>query len=575
MSSSNRRPYASATVLDQTLLDDSSDNLVHKLEMIADVETPTGTIHISDRAKYVGGVYYEPRVQFPDINRTIGEWLSNELEFSSLDLSINNTDQKYNNLLQGGADYEGFIGRRITVKIGLAEIASTYTEVFSGVVTDAAGFGRDVLSFKLTARNDFERVNLLIPQQFFIEDDFPDIEDNFIGLGAPVIYGDWTTNLRPEGSEVPAFPVNGNDIAVNESLEDPSAGDTPLKLVVSSTPIKSFDTATVTLFRGDAYYIFDASDINIVPATDNTAFEITQKNLDVDGTPFIYNTGDEFYVRVVGVDLGTVTDNIVAQAKDMIKRFAGLVDADFTLNWATYQGKTTPTESAISTMKSRVWIQEGTEMFKYVASMLEQVRLEPFVNRDNKFDLSSLHFDDFTTKLAAVDMTVKNWDVVRGTFKPQIDERNNWNRAKADFDFNPAKGEQQRSTALYRNQDAIDQAGKPISKLVVFPNLYVKTDVVNQLIEMLKLASSYSEMIDMGLTSRAIRQELGDFVKLDVKIGSIEMDEIPAMIRSIQYSPEGLELPVKVWSFQMVGFFGYTAPAGWVGGVAATITKET
>lgn len=574
MSSRDRRPYLSAAALNQLLLDNSADNLVQKLEMIADVETPTGTIHVSDRAKYVDGTFYEPRVTFPEINRTIGDWLSNELEFSSLDLTINNTDQKFSDILQGGANYGGFIGRRITVKIGLAEIGSTYSTLFSGVVTDVAGFGRDVSSFTLTARNDFERVNVAIPQQFFTSVDFPDIEDDKIGLGAPVIYGDWTTLIRPEAPEVPAFPINGNDPLVNESLGNPSAGDTKLKLVISSTPIKSLDTASVTLQRGTDFFVFDSADISIIPLTDNTAFEITQKNLMIDGQPWVYTTGDEFFVKCVGVDLGAFTDNIVSQSRDMLIRFGGLVGGDFDANWNTFESKNAPAESAINLIKSRVWIQESTELFKYVASMLEQVRLEPFVNRANKFDLSSLHFDDFQTKFAAAGFTVKNWDVVRGTFQPKIDERNNWNRARADFAYNPAKGQNRLGTPVFRNDDAVNQAGKPISKLVVFPNLYVDSDVVNQLKEMLKLASSYSEMVTAGLTSRSILRELGEFVKLDVKIGSIVMDEIPAMIRSIKYSPTGLELPMTFWSFQMVNFPGYVGPTGTVGGYDATITQE-
>lgn len=575
MSSNDRRPYLTASVLDQTLLDNAADNLVQKLEMIAVIDTPTGDAHVSDRAKYAGTTFFEPRVQFPEVKRTIGEWLSNELEFSSLALTINNTDKKFSNILPGGANYNGFIGRRVVVKIGLGEVISTYKPIFSGVVTDVAGFSRSTAAFTVTARNDFERVNVAIPQQFFQSTDFPDIESEFIGLGAPVIYGDWTTDLRPDAPEVPAFPVNGNDPLVNESLGNPSAGNTALKCVISSTPIKSLDVNSVTLHRGEKYYVFASSDIAIVPLTDNTAFEITQKNLIVDGSPWIYNRGDEIFVKCVGVDLGAYDTNIVWQTRDMMIRFGGLLSGDFHASWVSYRDKASPAESAVSTIKSRVWIQESTEMFKYVSSMLEQVRIEPFVNRDNLFELTSLHFDDIQTKFAAANYTVKNWDVVRGSFQPRIDERNNWNRARADYAFSPSIAKNRLGTPVFRNQTAITQAGKPISKLVVFPNLYIESDVLNQLKEMLKLASSYSEMVDVSLVSRALLLELGQMIKMDVKIGSVEFSEIPMMIRSIQYSPTGLELPMKLWSFQMVNFPGYTGPSGTVGGYNASITQET
>lgn len=575
MSSNDRRPYLTALDLNQTLLDAAADNLVQKIEMIAKFESPIGTIRVSDRAKYVGTFYYEPRVKFPEIKRTVGEWLSDELEFSSLELTVNNTDKKFNEILPGGTFYGGFIGKRVNIEIGLGEKSATYKPIFSGVVTDVAGISRSTNSFTLTARNDFERVNLQVPQQFFNATDFPLIEEEFVGLGGPVIYGDWTVDIRPEAPEIPAYPINGNDPLVNASLEDPLAGDEKLKLVIASTPIKLLDTASVTLRRGDKYYVFDSSDIAIVPMTNNTAFEITQKNLMIESTPWIYARGDEFYVKCKGVDLGALDTNIVRQARDMLIRLGGLTPIELHSTWTAYSLKSSPPESDISTIKSRVWIQEATELFKYVASMLEQVRLEPFVNRDNQFELTSLHFDDFQTKFAAAAFTAKNWDVVRGSFKPKIDERNNWNRARADYAYSPAITKNRLGTPLFRNQAAINQAGKPISKLVVFPNLYIETNVVIQLKEMLKLASCYSEMIDVSLVSRSVLTELGDVIKIDVKIGSVIFNEIPAIIRSIEYTPTGLELPMKLWSLQMVNFPGYTGPTGTVGGFDALIELET
>lgn len=584
-----RRPYETATVLDQDLLDQSQDSLSQRLEMIVEVETPTGTENWSDRAKYVGSTFYENRVSFPEIERTVGEFLAGQLEFSGLQITINNTDKKFSNVLPGGADYAGWINRKVEMKIGLAEIASSYITVFEGFVTDVGGFSRDTSTFTLICRNKFDSVNVTIPNQTLIEDDFPDIEDDFIGLSVPVIYGDWTTDLRVEKisglnaqvAAVPAFPVNGNDPLVNASLDppDPSAGDTALRCVISSTPLKSLDTSSVTLLRGDIFYLFSSGDIAIVPATDNTVFDITQKNLMIDGSPWIYETGDEIFVKCIGVELGggTYDDNIVEQARDVLKRFGGLVAGDFTSAWDTFRDKASPAQSAISLIPSRVWLQEANKAIDLAAALLEQVRLEPFIDRDNKWDMSSLHFDEFES---APSFSVKNWDVALGSFKPQIDERNNFNRAKADFDFNPASGQNRRSTAVYKNPAAITQAGgKEISKLIVFPNLYKIGDVEKQLIEMIRLVSSYSEMVELTLTSRSFLKDIGEFVQLAVNIGSVEFDTtgspIVAMIRDLRYTPGTMGIGAKLWLFQMVNFPGYTGPAGTVGGFDATIDKET
>ena len=131
-------------------------------------------------------------------------------------------------------------------------------------------------------------------------------------------------------------------------------------------------------------------------------------------------------------------------------------------------------------------------------------------------------------------------------------------------------------TPLFRNNAAITQAGKEISKKIVFPNLYESATVIDQLKETLKITSSYLENVDVTLTWRSLLLDIGDFVKLNVKIQSSEFDEVPAIIREIGYDPAGIKIPMRLWSFQMMPFPGYNPGyAGTVGGSTATITEET
>lgn len=578
MGSVDRRAYKSASILDQDVLDLSQDSLVQKLQMIANIEVSTGTLKLSDRAIYVGSSFYENRANFPAIDRTIGEWLAGTLQFSSLDIVINNADKKYSNLLPGGDDYSGFINRRVEVKIGLAEIASSYKTVFDGFVTDVEGFERSFLSFKLILRNKFDSVNVQIPNQSLISDDFPNLEEEFEGVAVPLVYGDWTTQLRREGSMVPAIPVNGANPLVNGGLDpvDPNAGDTALQLAISSTPLASLDTSSVTLFRGNEYYIFASSDIAIVAGSDNTIFNITQKNLSIDGSPWIYESGDEFFVRCQGTNVDGDDSNIVNQAKDLLTRFGGISSLDFDSSWAYFAAKSSPPQSSISTILSRVWVQEPNKVIGLAASMLEQVRLEPFINRENKWSIRSLHFDEIP---ADPGYTLRNWDINLGSLKVNTSDRNNFNRAKADYAFNPATGQNSLSTGIYRNQAAISQANnREISKLITFPQLYVQSDVENQLIEIIRLASGYTEFIDCVLTPRSFLKDLGDYVQLSFNIGSIEFEDsgtkIVGMIRDISYSPDTMGIGVKIWVYQMINTPTYTGPAGTVAGFDATVTKE-
>lgn len=570
MATRDRKPYLTAMALTQALLDQCADNLEGQLELIVDVERPDGDIiRASDRNKYVGGTFYEALTQFPIISRTLGDWLSPVVEFSSLTISVSNVDGRFNDILPEGANYGGWLNRKVTVKLGLREVASTYEAIYEGQVTDVGGVQRDRSKITLITRDKFDRVNQRFPNQVLKSDEFPDIASEFIGVVVPIIYGDWTVKLATDnGADVPAFPVNSGK-------QDVIDGNENLQLVVSENANTDFLTSGVYVKRGDFYYPVDSGDVQNLNG-DKNVFELRQSGTGgtttIDGTPFKYESGDAFFVKVKGKDLGTYDDNLVWQARDILMSYGGVSSGEFDANWATYRDKSSPSQSAISSFKSRVWVQEQQEAMQYALSMLEQVRLEAFVDKNLNFKLNSLHFEDFDPTPG---FTVKNWDLEAGTLSPKLDDRNIWNRAQADYAFTPSINANFRQTPIFKNQDAITQTGKAISKKVVFPNLYEEATVILQLKEMLKLASGYAEFIDMTLNARAMKQDLGNFVSINVDMGSTRFNNVPAMIREIGYDSRGLRIPVKLWSFQMCPFPGYEpGHAGIVGGYSATITQE-
>ncbi len=567
MSGKNRRRYLTETTLNQEFLDWSHDNLENRLEMICEIESPTGTIYASDRNKYVGGTFYEALLNFPVISRTVGEWLSPELQFSSLQLEISNADGRFNEFLPGGANFDGWIGKSIIVKLGLAEVASTYTTVFKGVVTEVGGFKRTIKSIILIARDDYDLLNVNFPKTALTKASFPDLSVDMEGTIMPIIYGDFTVNLDPSPAVVPTYASNLGDIAVT---------DTPwnnIQLRISENALVFLDTNNVYLNRGSDYFLVAPSDVVNVGVNNNT-FEIQQNtaNLWVNGAAYTFESSDLFLVRVKGKDLSGFDDNIIAQAKDLLETQAGISSGSFDANWAAYQAKATPAQSNIAGIKSRIWENEPKPVITFALSLLEQVRLEAFLDRNLMLKLNSLQFEDF---VAAPAYTVKNWDVIETSFVPSIDDRNNFNRAQADFDFHPDVNENARKTAIYKNQGSITQIGKAVSKQISFPNLYIEQDVIYQLIEIIRMASSMFEIIDTSFTWRSLLQDIGDFVNIDVKIGSTLFDSVPAMIRNLGYDPQGLKIPVKMWSFAICPFPGYVPGyAGTVGGYNATIVAE-
>jgi len=566
MGTVNRRPYETATVLDQSFLDDCHDNLVNQLELVVEVDSPIGVLYLSDRNKYVGSTFYEARLNFPVITRTLGDFLSPTLEFSQLQIEINNADGYFNDILPSGDDYSGWIGRSIVVKLGLRDVISTYKEIFRGRVTDQGGFQRSIRSFVLIARNEFDKINVDFPKAVFKSTTFPYIGE-YENAIVPIIYGDWTTNVQPNAASIPAYVVNNADPALE-------AGTAVLDFIISDNVNTYFDTASVFLLRQENFYIFTSADVTGV--VDNRAFQLKQSGCGgvtlIDGATYTYKSGDKFFVKVKGKDLGAYDDNIVSQAKDILLTYTSLVSGDFDTSWNTFRDKSTPTVSAISTFKSRIWIQEIQQTLSYVLSMLEQVRLEAFIDRNLKIKINSLHFDNFQSSPS---LSVNNWDIESNSFSPKIDDRNNFNRAKGSFNYLPNRNENYQETKVARNSAAITQAGKEISKKIVFPNLYNTTVVENQLIEILKLSSAYMEVINFTATWRMLLIDLGDFVKLNVKIQGTQFVNVPAMVRDISYDPSGVKIPLKLWSFQMLPFPGYNPGyAGIVGGSTATITWE-
>jgi len=572
VSNSDRKPYLSATVLDQDLLDDSQDNLVNELEMVAEIQTPTGFIYASDRNKYVGDIFYEALLKFPSVNRTIGDWLSPELEFSTITLEVSNADSRFNSLLQGGVDFGGWLQKSVEIKIGLRDIASTYTSVFKGKITEIGGTQRSTFSIKIVARDDFEKLDVEFPTESLTISSFPNLEDNLIGKLKPIIYGDWTTALNVEsGSSIPTLALNGKDATV-------ISGSTNLDLLISATTNLSFDATTVVLKRSSDFFTIDTADIVNIDANKNR-FEIRASGNGgttlIDGSAFDFKKGDKFFVRVVGKDLGSggiYNDNIVWQARDILLTYTDAVSGDFDATWATFRDKATPAESAISLIKSRIYRDDEAQAITFALSLLEQVRLEAFVNRDLKLSISSYHFDDLVPVPSFV---VRNWDVEKGTFKPRLDTRNNFNRTRGFFNFLPDINDNNNTTPFLRNSGAITLAeGKLIGKGIVFPNLYLESDAKNQSIEILRLASSYFEIIEVSVTPRSLLLELGQIISVDISIGAVIFSGVPCMVRSIGYDATG-RIKLKLWSFQMTPFSGYEPGfAGTVGGFDAVITEE-
>jgi len=556
-----RRPYLDATALDQDFLDLCAANLSNQLELAVDIETPDGSfIRASDRNKYIGSTFYEALLNFPVIGRTVGEWLSRTTEFDTLELELNNSNGRFNNYLPGGDDFSAsWVGKSVRVRLGLRDVESTYFTIFRGSITDIAGVSRQTFSINFKARDKFDALSVEFPNEVFSTTAFPDLEEDRENFAVPVVLGDWTTEIHNGAAIVPSFVVNGKAVPAT----------TTVLQCVHATNSGTIDTSHVYLRRGDTLYPIDSSNV-----TDNAdgSMLIETTGLVVDGAAYEYQNGDVFYVRFLSSAVEGTTQNAVLFAKHLLKTYAGVTDSDFTAQWAYFAAKTTPTESAIASIKTRIWLQDPQNLLEYVRSLLQQVRLELFVDRDLKLDLVSTHFDEWPSNPSYL---VRNWDIELDSASMSLPEINQFNRARGAYGFSPLLGEESAFTPYFKNQAAITAQGKQTTQRVILPNLYVASDAQNFVRETLKLSSAGSELVTMNLTWRSLLLDIGQFVKLNINIDGLLLENVPCMVRSIGYDPDGVKIPVTLWSFQMVPYPGYVPGyAGTVGGSTATITQE-
>lgn len=393
-------------------------------------------------------------------------------------------------------------------------------------------------------------------------------------IRTPVLGASVTLSVTPGGASIASVTAGSGQHRIA-----PLTGSARrnVKLRISENDLVLLDNTGIHLKRGDIFTAIPSTEITTIGAGNKT-FEILQDTATLwvlengIAVSYKFEASDEFYVKVRGKDLSGFDDNPVWQARDLLITYGGLLSGDFDANWATFRGKSSPPQSSIATIKSRIWIQEVQTALTYALQILEQVRLEAFVSRDLLFKINSLHFEDFDPSPT---FRVKNWDIADHQLKTSTDERNIFNRAQGVFNFLPDRNENGRSTQIYRNDASVTQLGKEISKKVIFPNLYVPQDVQYQLIEILGLASSSLETIDVPMTWRSLLQDIGNFLSLDVQIGSSQFTEVPCMVRDIGYDPNGFQIVFKLWSMQMTPFPGYTPGFfGIVGGYSAVITAE-
>lgn len=563
--------YADATVLNQTMLDETfkgGENEIHTIATL--VKTIPGkdpyTLRFSDRSKFVGDYYYEGRAKFPDIKRTVGELVSPTIQFSEMEIMINNVDGFYNEYLTGGENYFSFIGSALTIKVGLGETESTYWTIFDGVVPDEDGFEIDRLSITIRARDNADALNKGTGLPVINVTDYPSAPKESLGKVIPFALGDWTVGYNIDQGKS-SVSVSYNGLQYN---------------VVTDAPL-NFYGGLVGYNVGGNFFVFSIG--NYTPETilnchikrgesliqvsfESTpqnaagywAVQIQSCNVVGGGTiPYVFQDGD---VATISVKVPYTTgqySNVILLAKEILKTIGDKVDGDFdTASWLALSTKSTPAQSAITSIKGRVWIgEEDSKTLEEVLSLLEQVRVEMYWDRNQKIALRSIHPEDFSSQGST---RIEQIHIGEESLTVTSDQRNFFNVAMANYGFTPTIGKTQLQTKFRKNQNSVDKAGKEVIKIIDLPSLYVETDVVLQLDEFIRFYSSGQQYVEANIAWTAILRDLTEIIKLNYRIGSIDFDNMPMKIRDITFLPSNGCLTFKLLSFANFPYTGNTLP---------------
>ena len=563
----DRFPYKTSQEYTQPFLDQCYINTTTELRMVAEIETPSGTLYVSDRNLYVGGRFYEARVKFPLIERKLDDWLSWRSEANTLELEVSNADGKFSHLLTGGAAFGLWVGKEIVVRVGLRDVEDSYRVVYRGYVSETGGLERRAFSFILLYEDALSKLKVELPRRTFQREQYPDLEGRYIGVNIPIFYGDWKNDM-PNSAVVgePNQVVGVPAYVVNGLVSLPSAA-VDVEVVVSDYYNYNIESE-VFVERFGTLYKVHADDISEI-TTHGAKVKQNTGNTKIEEENYIYSEDDRFFLILQNTEV--LHDNPVSQCKYLMKTWCGYTDEDFdNTSWDYFSGlfEVGGTRESLS----RIAIYEPVSADRYCSVLLGQVQLQMFIDSKGKINLFSTDFEDFKNQIDTT--SIKQADIVKNSLAVRLRDNNSFNRCRASFAYNPRRRENHLYTAHWKNTVSIAAIGREIpSQTLQFPNLYIRSQVEYHLKQILKLSSAFFEEVEVGLTWRHMLQDLGEYTKQSYIVSQLEFKGTPAVFRRITHNPD-YSLSCSLWCLQQVPFGDWSGGEGSIGGDASIIEAE-
>ncbi len=564
-----RNVYLEATTLNQTMLDESFRGGENQIECVGvltkTVGVTTYTLRFADRPKYVGNDFYEGRARFPIVKRTLGELQSPSLQFSQLEVQLANMDGFYNVYLDSGASYFSFIGASLEIKLGLRDVSGSFVTIFEGVIPEEDGFSvsRELLTVR--ANDSFTNLNKKSPLPYINATDFPSAPEDSIGKIIPMVLGDWEAGYNVT-ADAAVYQVQESAVTKNVRVDTPNGlyGGTIGYYVGGGNFVFSIGSYTpdtisdVHIKRGN--YLLKAN-FNATPQNTAGYWSVDVTSLvesdNVGAITYVYQNGDVALIKVkVPYAVGDYS-NPIELAEQILFTLGDLSSGDLdSTSWTALKTKSTPAQSDFTTLNARLWIADQTDtVLGLVLSLLEQFRVEMFVDANGKLKLSTLHPEDFPDPDDCD--RIEQIELDEESVKIKADERTFLNQAYINYAFTPATKKTELTTVQKKNQNSIDKSGKVVAKIIDCPWIYVESDAVYQLIEFVRLYSAGLKYIECTTAWVHILRDLGNFVSFNYSIGSLDYDNKPMQIRDVGIDPSNGSVQFRLLSFANFGYANY------------------
>lgn len=264
-------------------------------------------------------------------------------------------------------------------------------------------------------------------------------------------------------------------------------------------------------------------------------------------------------------DLNDADNNPALIARDLLQGWGNHTYDEFDLSW-------NETALQLSSYRGRLaYDKDDKKLVEKINEFMGQYNVVLHL-RYQKYALYWITFDNFRTTGRAV----KEKDLVMGTFSPEKEFDQYFNAVNANKDYDSFTG----NTSLsdnYISPAAISFSGSETDRTLDLPNLYRRTDVDRIMPLYVRLSAAEPEFVDVTLGFRHLRLQIHDFVNLNFfndqydKKGrliqsGLRFNNVPCMVRSIQYDLGAMTVALKLWSLGNTSFPGYTAPGVTVGG---------